>query len=140
MLLSVAGDAGSLVAKGLYAHHLGAWLQHFPASQLKVLNAKTSLAGKEWMQFTEPMALLKLRLLTSAFFSKGFCLFETALFFVARAVAQVVLFEDFYASGADESVARLTQWLGVPTAAITKPLGYRAYTWCVVLRRSSNSQ
>jgi hypothetical protein len=42
-LLSDAGDAGSIVSKGLYAHHLAAWLEHFPATQLKVL--KPPLAG-----------------------------------------------------------------------------------------------
>jgi len=36
-LLSVAGEAGSIVTKGLYAYHLRSWLKHFPPTQLKVL-------------------------------------------------------------------------------------------------------
>ena len=36
-LLNVAGEAGSIVTKGLYAHHLRSWLKYFPPTQLKVL-------------------------------------------------------------------------------------------------------
>lgn len=46
-----------------------------------------------------------------------------------RLFNQVILFEDFYSSGTDQSIARVTRWLGVPTAPITQPLGYRAYNW-----------
>lgn len=44
----------------------------------------------------------------------------------------MIVFEDFYSSGTDESIARVTRWLGVPTAPITQPLGYRAYNWYVL--------